>query len=142
VGSLARAGTLGLAAFVVWLVAGRAGVASTGAPPPLLLVGWGALRDTLELHGRAPDAFRAALVVLWVAMPLWATTAGFRSGPRWLGLARLVIGLAGSAAAVPLLAAIAVMAVNLILWTVAVTAGLLLLAILLLRAVTAPLRRW
>ena len=142
VGRLARAGSLALAAFVVWLVAGRAGVASTGAPPPLLLVGWGVLRDTLELHGRASGAFRAALMTLWVAVPLWATTAGFRTGPSWLGLARLAIGVVGSAAAVPLLVAVAILAVNLVLWTLAVIAGLLLLVTLLLRAVTAPFRRW
>ena len=112
VGRFARAGTLALAAFVVWLVAGRARIAPTGAPPPLLLVGWGTLRDTLELNGRAQEAFRAAVAVLWIAVPLWAATAGFRSGPRWLAPARAAIGLAGSVAAVPLLAAAAVVAVK------------------------------
>jgi hypothetical protein len=141
-GRFARAGTLALAAFVVWLVAGRALVASTGTPPRLLLVGWDILCDTLQLDGRAQDAFRAALVVLWLAVPLWAVTAGFRSGPRWLAPARVAVGLAGSVAAIPLLVVVAVVAANLVLWALAVIAGLLLLVILLLRAATAPFRRW
>lgn len=141
-GRFARAGTLALAAFVVWLVAGRALVTSTGAPPRLLLVGWGILRDTLQLAGWAQDAFRAALAILWLAAHLWAVTAGFRSGPRWLAPARVAIGLSGSVAAIPLLVAVAVVAANLVLWALAVIAGLLLLVILLLRAVTAPFRRW
>lgn len=142
VGRFARAGTVVLGAFVVWLVAGRAMFASSGTRPPLLLVGWGVLRDTLELHGQASDAFRSALAVLWFAVPLWTMTAGFRSGPRWLVPARLVIGLAGLVAAVPLLVALSVVAFNIALWVMAVVAGLLLLVILLLRAMTAPFRRW
>lgn len=140
-GRLARAGTLALAAFVIWTVAGRAVLGSAGSRPPLILVGWGVLRDTLELRGYALGAFRLALGGLWVALPLWTATAGFRRGPGWLTPIRLAIGFGGLVAAVPVLVVLAVVAVNAALWVMAIVAGLLLLA-LLLRAVTAPLRRW
>jgi len=54
----------------------------------------------------------------------------------------LVIGLTGLAAAVPVLVVVAVLALNVILWGMAVMLGLMLFVLLLLRAVTAPFRRW
>jgi hypothetical protein len=97
----ARTGTICLGAFVLWMVAGRALLFRAGARPPLLLVGSAVVRDTLDLWGYAAGAFRLALSWLWVAVGLWAVTAGFRSGPRWLPPVRLAIGLAGLAAVAP-----------------------------------------
>jgi hypothetical protein len=141
-GRLARAGTVALAGFVVWMMAGRAMLGSASSRPPLILVGWTMLRDALEMHGHALGAFRLALGGLWVALPLWAISAGFRRGPGWLSLAGLVIGLGGLLLAVPLLVAVAIVAANAALWGLGIMVGLLLLAALLLRAVTAPFRRW
>lgn len=141
-GRLGRTGSVGLAVFVVWMVAGRMVLADGAARPAVLLVGWDVVLDLLELRGHALGAFRLALAGLWVALPLSALTGGFRHGPGWLPLASGAVGLAGLAAAVPVLLAAAVLALNVILWGMAVMLGLLLLTALLLRVVTAPFRRW
>ena len=138
----ARAGTICLGAFVLWMVAGRALLFRAGARPPLLLVGSAVVRDTLDLWGHAAGAFRLALSWLWVAVGLWAVTAGFRSGPRWLPPVRLAIGLAGLAAAGPLLVAMVVAAVNVALWLLLVAMVALLVVALLLWFLTWPFRRW
>ena len=136
---LGRAGTVGLAGFVAWMVAGRGMVAAHR--PPLVLVGWDAVQDTLRLRVHALGAFRLALAGLWVALPLWVATGGFRRGPGWVPLASLATGLAGLVAAVPVLAVLAAVALNLVLFGVALLLGMLLLCGLLLRVLTAPLRR-
>jgi hypothetical protein len=141
-GRLGRAGVLGLAGLAAWMLAGRT-ILAAGAPrPTFFLVGWDVILDMLELRGHALDAFRLTLGGLWVALPLWLVTGGFRHGPWWRPLANLSVGLAGLAAAIPLLAVVAVLAVNLVLWSIAVMLGLLLLMAMLLRFLTAPLRRW
>jgi len=139
---LARAGTAALTGFVIWMVASRLFLDPGSPRPPLLWVGWGVLHDSFQLRGHALGAFRLALAVLWAAVPLWTLTGGFRHRSGWVPVTCLAIGLGGLAAAVPLLAALAVLAVNALLWSVATTVGLLLVGTLLLRAVTAPFRRW
>jgi hypothetical protein len=139
-GRLGRAGVLGLAGFVAWMLAGRTLLAAGGPRPTFFLVGWTVVMDMLELRGQALDAFRLALGGLWVALPLWVATGGFRYGPWWRPLANLGLGLAGVTAAVPLLIVAAVVMVNLVLWSLAVMVGLLLLVTLLLRLLTAPFR--
>lgn len=141
-GRLGRAGTLGLAAFVVWMTAGRALLPPGASRPTLVVVGWDVILDALELRGNALAAFRLALGGLWVALPLCVATGAFRHGPGWLPLASLAIGLIGLAAAVPVLIVVAVLTLNVILWGMAVMLGLMLFVLLLLRAVTAPFRRW
>jgi hypothetical protein len=98
--------------------------------------------DMLELGGHASAAFWLALGGFWVGLPLWLASDGFRRALRWRPLASLALGLAGSAAAVPPLVAAAVLAANLMLWSMMVMLGVLLFIGLLLRIVTAPLRRW
>jgi hypothetical protein len=110
------------------------------ARPAVVLVGWDVILDTLELRGHALDAFRLALAGLWVALPLWVLSGGFRHGPGWLPLASLAVGVAGVAAAVPVLIVAAVLALNVVLWGMAVALGLLLLVLVLLRILTAPFR--
>jgi hypothetical protein len=141
-GRFARAGTICLGAFVLWMVAGRALLFRAGSRPPLLLVGSAVVRDTLDLWGYAAGAFRLALSWLWVAVGLWAVTAGFRSGPRWLPPVRLAIGLAGLAAVGPLLVAMVVAAVNVALWLLLVAMVVLLVVAVLLWFLTWPFRRW
>jgi hypothetical protein len=137
----ARTGTICLGAFVLWMVAGRALLFQAGSRPPLLLVGSAVVRDTLDLWGYAAGAFRLALSWLWVAVGLWAVTAGFRSGPRWLPPVRLAVGLAGLAAVGPLLVAMAVAAVNVAFWLLLVVLAALLVMAVLLWLLTWPFRR-
>lgn len=73
---------------------------------------------------------------------LWAVTAGFRSGLRWLPPVRLAIGLAGLAAVGPLLVAMVVAAVNVALWLLLVAMVVLLVVAVLLWFLTWPFRRW
>jgi hypothetical protein len=141
-GRLGRAGTLGLGGFVVWMTVGRVLLPPGTSRPTLVMVGWDMVLDALELRGHAIGAFRLALGGLWVAVPLWVVSGGFRGGPGWVPLASLAVGLTGLAAAVPLLVVVAVLTLNVILWGMAVMLGLLLLVLVLLRAVTAPFRRW
>ena len=137
-GRATRGGVTVLALFAIWMVAGRALLAD--GRPPLPLVGWEVIRETLELGGHAPVAFKLALAILWVSVPVWAVTGGFRHGGAWLGLARLTISLGGLAAAVPLLVAGAVVAANVVLLAVLALAAVLFLLVLLLRLLTAPFR--
>lgn len=140
-GRLGRAGTLGLGGFVVWMTAGR--ILLQGAPrPTLVIVGWDVVLDALELRGHALVAFRMALGALWVALPLWVASGGFRRGAGGVPLASLAVGLAGLAAAAPVLVVAGVLALNVVIWGMAIMLGLLLFVLLLLRAVTAPFRRW
>jgi hypothetical protein len=141
-GRLGRAGILGLGGFVAWMTVGRV-LLPPGTPrPTLVMVGWDTVLDALELRGHALGAFRLALGALWVALPLWMVSGGFRGGRGWVPLASLAVGLAGLAAAVPVLIVAAVLTLNAVLWGMAVMLGLMLLVLLLLRAVTAPFRRW
>ena len=140
-GRFARTGTICLGAFVLWMVAGRALLFRAGSRPPLLLVGSAVVRDTLDVWGYAAGAFRLALSWLWVAVGLWAVTAGFRSGPRWLPPVRLAVGLAGLAAVGPLLVAMAVAAVNVAFWLLLVVLAALLVMAVLLWLLTWPFRR-
>ena len=141
-GGLGRAGVLGLAGFVAWMLVGRSVLSAGAHRPAFFLVGWDLVLGTLELGGWALEAFRLALGGLWVAVPLWVATGGFRRGSWWRPLASLGVGLAGLAAAVPLLLVATVVAANLVLWSMAVVFGLLLCMALLLRLLTAPLRLW
>jgi hypothetical protein len=139
-GRLGRAGVLGLAGFVAWMLAGGTMLPAGTPRPAFFLVGWDVIVDMLELRGQALDAFRLVLGGLWISVPLWVVTGGFRYGPWWRPLANLGVGLAGLAAAGPPLTVAAVVAVNLVLWSIAVMLGLLLLLAVLLRLLTAPLR--
>jgi hypothetical protein len=141
-GRFGRAGVVGLVGFVVLMLGGRAVLDAVGPRPGFLLVGWSVILDMLELRGQAQAAFRMALGGLWVALPLWVATGAFRRGPRWRPLASLAVGLAGLVAAVPVLIVAGVLLANLLLWSMAVVLGLLLFMALLLRILTAPLRRW
>jgi hypothetical protein len=137
-GRMARAGIALLAAFAIWMIAGRALLAAGG--PRQSLFGWGVIQETLELGGHALAAFRLALALLWASVPAWIATAGFRYGPVWLVPARAVLGLGGLAAAVPLLIAGAVIAANAAFLALIVLAVLFLILSLLLRLLTAPFR--
>jgi hypothetical protein len=141
-GRLGRAGVLGLAGFVAWMLVGSWVLGAGTHRPAFFLVGWDLVLGTLELGGWALQAFRLALGGLWVVVPLWAATGGFRRGSWWRPLASLGVGLAGLAAAVPLMLVATVVAANLVLWSMIVVFGLLLCMALLFRLLTAPLRRW
>ena len=141
-GRFGRAGVVGLVGFIVLMLGGRTVLDPVGPRPPFVLVGWSVILDMLELRGQALPAFRLVLGGLWVALPLRVATSAFRRGPCWRPLANLVVGLAGLVAAVPVLIVAGVLLANLLLWSMAVVFGFLLFMALLLRTVTAPLRRW
>jgi hypothetical protein len=138
---LAVAGIVALVEFLVWLAVGRALVDVTGPRPPLVVVGWGVLQDTLQLGGHAKGAFRAGLAMLWLAVLLAMLTDGFTHPGRWAALATAVVGFGGALAAVPLLLTVAVIAGNVAVWGLVVMLGLLLCMALCLRILTAPFRR-
>jgi hypothetical protein len=141
-GRFGRAGVVGLVGFIVLMLGGRTVLDPVGPRPGLVLVGWSVILDMLELRGQALPAFRLVLGGLWVALPLWVATGAFRRGPWWRPLANLAVGLAGLVAAVPVLTVAGVLLANLLLWSLAVVFGLLLFMALLLRILTAPVRRW
>lgn len=138
---LAAADIVALVEFVVWLTVGRALIDVNGPRPALVVVGWGVLRDTLQLGGHAPAAFRAGLEMLWLALLLAVLTDGFTQPGRWARLAAEVVGLGGALAAVPLLLAVAVIAGNVAVWGLVVMFGGLLCLAVGLRIITAPFRR-
>jgi hypothetical protein len=138
---LAVAGIVALVEFLVWLVVGRALIDVTGPRPALVVVGWGVLRDTVQLGGYAPGAFRVGVALLWLAVLLAVLTEGFTQPGLWAGLATTVVGLAGALAAVPLLVVAAVIAGNVAVWGLVALFGLLLFMALCLRILTAPFRR-
>lgn len=130
-----------LAVLLVWLAAGRAFIDFTGPPPPLIVVGWGLLGDTVQLGGHALGTFRLTLAALWLALLLAVLTKGFTSTSWWTGLAAAAVGLAGALAAGPLLVVAAVITGNLLLWGLVIMLVLLLFLALCLRIVMAPFRR-
>jgi hypothetical protein len=138
---LAMAGIVALAEFLVWLVVGRALIDVTGPRPAFVVVGWGVLRDTLQLGGYAPGAFRAGLALLWLAVLLAVLTDGFTQPGGWAWLASALVGLAGALAAAPLLLAAGVIIGNIAVWGLVVLFGMLLTMALCLRILTAPFRR-
>jgi hypothetical protein len=138
---LAMAGIVALVEFLVWLAVGWALIDVSGPRPPLVVVGWGILRDTLRLGGYAQGAFRAGVAMLWLAVLLAVLTNGFTEPGRWTALAVTVVGLAGALAAAPLLLAMAVIAGNVAVWGLLALFGLLLCMALCLRILTAPFRR-
>lgn len=113
-------GVLSLAALVAylwgswWLLD-----VSDEARPVFVLTGWGMLRDTIRLHGRAQVIFQVAVAALGAAIVIAAATRGFRADRVWGRLGSLAVGIAGLLAAVPLGVAAVVVVVNAVAWLVA-----------------------
>jgi hypothetical protein len=93
--------------------------------PVFFLVGWSVLVDTIRLGGHALLVLRVCIAMLEASLVLAAATRGFRLGRVWAQIACLPLGLAGLAAAIPPVVAIAVLVVNAVAWFLL---GLLLLA--------------
>jgi hypothetical protein len=133
-------GTTSAAVLVVWLLAGPT-ILARAVSPPLVLVGPELLRATFELGGHAQEAFRLALAVLWLAVPLAVATRGYRYASRAGQLAVGLVGSLGLAAATPVVAAMVILAANVALWTVLLVVGAVVFLLLLLGILTAPFRR-
>ena len=77
-------GVISLVALVAYLwVSWRLLDASDEARPVFVLTGWGVLRDTIRLHGRAQVIFQAAVAALGAAIVTATATRGFRAGRVW-----------------------------------------------------------
>jgi hypothetical protein len=127
-------GVLSLAALVAYLWGSwRLLDVTDEARPVFVLTGWGVLRDTIRLHGRAQMIFQVAVAALGAAIVVAAGTGGFRAGRVWGRLGSLAVGVAGLLAAVPLGVAAVVVAVNAIAWLVATLIVMLIGLALLVR---------
>jgi hypothetical protein len=127
-------GVVSLAALVAYLWGSwRLLDASDEARPVFVLAGWGVLRDTIRLHGRAQVIFQAAVAALGAAIVIAAATRGFRAGRVWGRLGSLAVGIAGLLAAVPLGVAAVVVTVNAVAWLVATLIVMLIGLALLVR---------
>lgn len=127
-------GVVSLAALVAYLWGSwRLLDVSDEARPVFVLTGWGVLRDTIRLHGRAQVIFQAAVAVLGAAIVVAAATRGFRVGRVWGRLGSLAVGIAGLLAAVPLGVAAVVVVVNAVAWLVATLIVMLIGLALLVR---------
>jgi hypothetical protein len=131
--ALAWISTASLTAFVGYLLLAWRLVDFSGPRPVYFLLGWGLLRETVRLHHHAETALHLALGALGTAIVVAAVTKGFRVGRGWGQLASLATGIAGLAAAVPLLVAAAIVAVNLALWSIAAIVAVLVGLALLVR---------
>jgi hypothetical protein len=93
--------------------------------PVFFLVGWNVLADTIRLGGHALVTLRGCIATFGASLVLATVTRGFRFGRVWAQIACLPLGLAGLAAAIPPVVALAVLVVNAVAWFLL---GLFLLA--------------
>jgi hypothetical protein len=127
-------GVLSLAALVAYLWGSwRLLDVSDEARPVFILTGWGVLRDTIRLYGRAQIIFQATVGTLGAAIVVAVATQGFRAVRVWGRLGGLVVGIAGLLAAVPLGVAAVVVAVNAAAWLLATLFVMLIGLALLVR---------
>jgi hypothetical protein len=131
--ALAWISILSLTAFVGYLLLAWSLVDFSGPRPLFFLLGWGLLRETVRLHHYAEAVLHLALGTLGTAIVVAAVTKGFRVGRGCGQLASLATGVAGLVAAVPLLVAAAIIAVNLVLWSIAAIVAVLIGLALLVR---------
>jgi hypothetical protein len=80
------------------------------------LVGRGLFATVLGAGGHAAVVLPAGEVALASAAVLAVWTSGFRRARRWQQLAILVVGLLGTMAIVPVVVALAIAALNLVIW--------------------------
>ena len=109
-------GTLLLAGVLAFLAVAPEHLDPAGRHGRFFLFGRGVFTAVLDAGGRADIVLPVGWAVLASAAVLAVWTSGYRRGRRWEQVAILAMGLLGTLAAVPALIALAVAAVNLVIW--------------------------
>jgi hypothetical protein len=125
-GVLAWTGTLLLAAVLAFLALAPGHLDPAGRHARFFLVGRGVFTAVLDAGGRADVLLPAGWAVLAAMAVLAVSTSGYRRARRWQQVALLAIGLLGTVAVVPVVVALAIAALNLVIWLAAL--GLALVA--------------
>jgi hypothetical protein len=113
---LAWTGTLLLAASLAFLALAPRHLDPAGRHAQVLLVGRGVFAAVLGAGGHAALVLPAGLAALAAAAVLAVWTSGYRRARRWQQFAVLAVGLLGPAAVAPVAVALAVAALNLLIW--------------------------
>jgi hypothetical protein len=113
---LAWTGTVLLAATLAFLALAPRHLHPEGRHAGFFLLGREAFTTVLQAGGHAAVALPAGEVALASAATLAVWTSGFRRARRWQQFAMLVVGLLGAVAIVPVVVALAIAAVNLVIW--------------------------
>jgi hypothetical protein len=124
---LAWTGTLLLAAALVFLTLAPRHLDPAGRHAQVLLVGRGVFAAVLRSAGHGAVVLPAGMATLAGAAVLAVWTSGYRRARRWQQYALLMVGLLGVAAVAPVALALAVAALNLVIWLA--LAGLALAAV-------------
>jgi hypothetical protein len=125
-GVLAWTGTLLLAAVLAFLTLAPGRLDPAGRHAGFFLLGRGVFAAVLDAGGRADVLLPAGWSVLASGAVLAVWTSGYRRARRWQQFALLAIGLLGTVAVVPVVVALAIAALNLVIWLAAL--GLALVA--------------
>jgi hypothetical protein len=113
---LAWTGALLLAAVLAFLALAPAHLDPAGRHARFFLLGRGVFTAVLDAGGRADVVLPAGWAVLASAAVLAVWTSGFRKARGWQQVAILAIGVLGGLAAIPVAVALAVAALNLVIW--------------------------
>jgi hypothetical protein len=113
---LAWTGTLLLAAALVFMALVPRYLEPAGRHAKALLLGRGIFAAVLRAGGHGAVVLPAGLVALASAAVLAIWTAGFRRARRWQQFVLLAVGLLGMVAIAPVVIALAVAALNLMIW--------------------------
>ncbi len=113
---LAWTGTVLLAAALAFLALAPEHLDPAGRHGRFFLLGRGVFAAVLDAGGRADAVLPGGWVVLASAAVLAVWTSGFRQARRWQQIGLLTIGVLGTVAVVPVAVALAIAAVNLVIW--------------------------
>ena len=113
---LAWAGIFLLAAALAFLALAPRHRDPAGRHAGFFLLGRGLFTTVMGAGGHAAVVLPAGEVALASAALLAVWTSGFRRARRWQQFAILVVGLLGTVAIVPVVVALAIAAINLVIW--------------------------
>ena len=113
---LALTGTILLATALAFIVLAPRHFDPVGRHAGFFLLGRGVFTTVLQAGGHAGVVLSAGQVALASAVVLAVWTSGFRRARRWQQFAILLVGLLGTVAVVPVVIALAIAAINLVIW--------------------------
>jgi hypothetical protein len=113
---LAWTGTILLAAALAFLALAPRHFDPAGRHAGFFLLGRGVFTKVLRAGGHGAVVLPAGEVALASAAVLAVWTSGFRRARRWQQFAVLGVGLLGTVAIVPVVVALAIAAINLVIW--------------------------
>lgn len=102
--------------FIIW----RASGFFAGVRPIPLFLGWGVLHHGIGLFGPPMRVLQASIGFSGFAAVAALVTGGFRQAGVWGRAASGLVGMAGTAAAIPLVVMVGVLLFNLLLWILAI----------------------